>query len=77
MERTTAAKVESVLADLAKDCEELAAESSRGKITGAQEGIAKVRELSDALKSLIKACLMNPRAAGRTGFRSSARSDDE
>ena len=54
MERDAAAKIESVLNDLAKDCDELTAESARGKIDGVHHGLTKVRELTVALKSLLK-----------------------
>ncbi len=53
MERDAAANIESVLADLAKDCDELTAELARGKMDGVQQGISKVRELTVALKSLL------------------------
>ena len=57
MERATAAKIESILAELAKDCDELAVESARGKIAGVQLGISKVRDLVESLKSLEKLVL--------------------
>jgi hypothetical protein len=53
MERDAAPKIESVLNDLAKDCDELTAESARGKIDGVHHGISAVRELTVALKSLL------------------------
>ena len=52
MERATAQKVESVLRELAKDCDELAVEAARGNMVGVRHGISKARELSEALKSL-------------------------
>ena len=53
MERDAASKVESVIDDLAKDCDELAAVSALGKTDGAQQGISNIRELTAALKSLL------------------------
>jgi len=53
MEREAATKIESVLNDLAKDCDELTAESARGKIDGVHQGILTVRELTVAFKSLL------------------------
>ena len=53
MERDTAARIESVLTDLAKDRQELTMESAGGKIDGVQHGISKVRELTVALNSLL------------------------
>jgi hypothetical protein len=52
MERDAAAKIESILEELTKDCEELTAESPLDHKIGVQQGISKVRELSDALESL-------------------------
>jgi hypothetical protein len=60
MERDAAAKIESVIDDLTKDCDELAAASARGKMDGVQHGISKIRELTVALKSLL-----NDMQAGR------------
>ncbi len=53
MERDAAIKIESILNDLAKDCDELTAESARGKIDGVHQGILTARELTVALKSLL------------------------
>ena len=53
MERDAAAKIEAIIGDLAKDCDELTAESARGKIGGVHQGISTVRELTEALKSLL------------------------
>jgi hypothetical protein len=57
MERDTAARIDSILIELAKDCDELAIESARDKLNrdrtnGFQQGISKVRGLAEALQSL-------------------------
>jgi hypothetical protein len=63
MERDAAAKIEAIIGDLAKDCDELAATSASGKMDpgkvysgkmdGVQHGISRIRELTVALKSLL------------------------
>ena len=59
MEREAAAKIEFILEELAKDRQELAAESPLDQKIGVQQGTSKVRELSDAFKSL-RDCLNTP-----------------
>jgi hypothetical protein len=52
IERQGRARIELLLAELAKDCDELAAESGRGKIEGVPHGLSKARDVVNALQSL-------------------------
>jgi len=63
-------KIESVLAELSKDCHELTAESVRGKMDGVQQGLclSKERDVVIALKSLNQT--LRQRSFGGMGKRS-------
>jgi hypothetical protein len=47
-----AKKIDAVLNELTKDCDELAAQLKRGKMIGVQQGLEKARAAKDALQSL-------------------------